>query len=166
MLKVLTQSFGIDVRYFIQVSYSGLLPFLFLTLFYKIIRQPSYTKNLISFLTSPLKILYKLDGAKWTEELITYCPRRLLLLIRILCREISNNTNNLRKKWFWVGSDCWNFTLLCLWGLRENWRTHFEIFPVLQKEYYEFIQGSSPNCCNENSNTCMKQKSRAALILI
>ena len=58
MLKVLTQSFGIDVRYFIQVSYSGLLPFLFLTLFYKIIRQPSYTKNLISFLTSPLEILY------------------------------------------------------------------------------------------------------------
>ena len=94
--------------------------------------------------------------SKWTKELITYCLRRLLLLIRLLCREISNNTNNLRKKWFWVGSDCWNFTLLCLWGLRENWRTHFEIFPVLQKECYEFR--SFPNPCNENSNTCMKRK--------
>ena len=58
MLKVLTQSFGIDVRYFIQVSYSGLLSFLFLTLFYKRIWQPSYTKTRSSFLTSPLGILY------------------------------------------------------------------------------------------------------------
>ena len=41
MPKVLTQSFGIDVRYFIQVSYSGLLSFLFLTVFYKRIWQPS-----------------------------------------------------------------------------------------------------------------------------
>ena len=103
---------------------------------------------------------------KWTKELITYFLCRLLLLIHILCREISNNTNNLRRKWFWIGSDCWNSTSLCLGGLWENWRIHLEIFPVLQKEYYEFIQGSFPNCCNENSNTCMKQKEPSGPVLI
>ena len=78
---------------------------------------------------------------KWTKELITYCLHRLCVLIRILCCKISNNTNNLRRKWFWIGSDCWNSTSLCLGGLWER----FERF----ERYFTLKKHKAPGACTK-----------------